>query len=37
VWAYAAEREPVRKRRLAVAYKELIGEDVESRLARLED
>jgi hypothetical protein len=37
VWSYAAERDPVRKQRLANAYKELNGEDVESRLARLED
>lgn len=37
VWAYAAERDPARKRRLADAYKELTGEDVESRPARLVD
>ncbi len=37
VWSYAAERDTVRKQRLADAYKELTGEDVESRLARLED
>jgi hypothetical protein len=37
VWSYAAERGPARKNRLAEAYKELTGEDVESRLARLED
>jgi hypothetical protein len=36
VWAYGAERDPVRRRRLA-AYKELTGEDIESRLARIED
>jgi hypothetical protein len=40
VSSYAAERDPVRKQRLANAYKELTGEDVESRIAelrRLED
>jgi hypothetical protein len=37
VWSYATERDPVRKRRLANAYKELTGEDVELRLARLQD
>ena len=37
VWSYAAERDPVRKQRIADAYKELAGEDVASRLARLGD
>jgi hypothetical protein len=37
VWSYAAERDPVRRRLLADAYKELTGEDVESRLARIVD
>jgi hypothetical protein len=37
VWAYAAERDPVRWRRLAEAYKELTGEDVESKLTRIVD
>lgn len=37
VWAYAAERDLTRKRRLADAYKELTGEDVESGPARLVD
>jgi hypothetical protein len=37
VWSYAAERDPVRKQRLADAYKGPTGEDVESRLSRLED
>ena len=37
VWSYAAEQDPLRKQRLADAYKELTGEDVDSRLARLED
>lgn len=37
VWAYAAEQDQTRKRRLADAYKALTGEDVESRLIRLVD
>src|SRR5262249_10906066 len=37
VWSYSAERDPVRRKRLADAYKDLTGEDVESRLARLAD
>jgi hypothetical protein len=37
VWSYAAERDPVRRRRLADAHKEPTGEDVESRLARIVD
>jgi hypothetical protein len=36
VWSYAAEQDAVRKQRLADAYRELTGEGVESRLARLE-
>ena len=37
VWSYASEPDPVRRQRLAEAYNELTGEDVESRLARLAD
>jgi hypothetical protein len=37
VWSYVAEQDQVRKQRLADAYKELTGEDVESRLAQLSD
>jgi hypothetical protein len=37
VWTYADELDTIRKQRLADAYKELTGEDVESRLARLAD
>jgi hypothetical protein len=37
VWSCSAERDPVRKQRLANAYKELTGEDVESRINRLQD
>ena len=34
-WAYAGEWDPIRRGRLADAYKELTGEDVDARLARL--
>jgi hypothetical protein len=37
VWSYEAERDSVRRQRLADAYKELTGEDLESRLSRLAD
>ncbi len=33
-WAYASERDPIRQGRLAEAYRELTGEDVDLRLAR---
>ncbi len=36
-WAYAAEPDPVRKTRLADAFRELTGEDVEARIKRLDD
>ncbi len=36
VWAYAAEHEPIRGQRIADAYKELTGEDVNVRLARFQ-
>jgi hypothetical protein len=36
VWAYAAEYDPIRGQRIADAYKELTGEDVSVRLARLQ-
>jgi hypothetical protein len=35
VWAYAAERDPVSKERLAGTYRELTGEDAEHRLLML--
>jgi len=37
VWSYAAEDDPVRKERLARAYHDLTGEDVQQRLRRLDD
>jgi len=37
VWSYSAEADPVRKERLARAYFDLTGEDVEQRLHRLDD
>ncbi len=37
VWSYSAEANPVRKARLASAYFDLTGEDVEQRLHRLDD
>jgi hypothetical protein len=37
VWSYEAERDPVKKDRLARAFHDLTGEDVEVRLYRLND
>ncbi len=37
IWSYASEEDPVRKQRLADAYKALTGGDVETALARLMD
>jgi hypothetical protein len=37
VWSYADESDPTRKDRLARAYRELTGQDVEQRLHRLDD
>ena len=37
VWAYRDERDPERRARLAAAYRELTGQDIERRLARLLD
>ena len=37
VWTYAAEHDPDRKKRLAMAYRDLTGKDVENRLSRLAD
>lgn len=37
VWAYDAERDPIRKSRLSKAYKDLTGEDIERRLSILND
>ncbi len=37
VWAYASEGDPKRKTRLAEAFKDLTGKDVESRMAELND
>lgn len=37
VWSYVAEADPVRKERLARAYHDLTGEDVQQRLRRLDD
>jgi hypothetical protein len=37
VWSYQAERDPLKKDRLARAYHDLTGEDVEVRLIRLID
>jgi len=37
VWSYAAERDPARKDRLARAFRDLTGEDVEQRLLRVAD
>ncbi|QEH34621.1 hypothetical protein OJF2_31620 [Aquisphaera giovannonii] len=37
VWAYTAEQDITRKKRLADAYRSLTGHDIESRLARLND
>ncbi len=36
VWAYAGEWDPVRRQRIADAYRELTGEDVRVRLAQLQ-
>lgn len=36
-WAYAAERDPARRKRLADAYRELTGDEVEWRLSILND
>ncbi len=37
VWSYSAERDPAKKERLAAAYRELTGGDLEQRLHRLDD
>jgi hypothetical protein len=37
VWAYQREQDPERRERLARAYAELCGEEIESRLLRLVD
>lgn len=37
VWSYEAEHDPVRRQRLAKAYEELTGTDIESRRAALSD
>jgi hypothetical protein len=37
VWAYQGEQDAVRRERLAKAYKELCGDDIESRLRRFVD
>lgn len=37
VWTYDAEHDAARKKRLATAYRDLTGEDVENRLSRLAD
>jgi hypothetical protein len=37
VWAYGRETDPVRRARLAKAYADVTGGDIETRLARLQD
>jgi hypothetical protein len=37
VWSYVAEEEPARKGRLAKAFRELTGEEIEERLRRRDD